>query len=83
MDVKEGGVGSGVETQFDKDIFYKTIVSPRSQEMEEIDTMTQSDGAVDIEVVLDFFDRAIRKVRKYSSLPLLLPGWKDRENDPV
>lgn len=82
MDVKEGGVGSGVETQFDKDIFYKTIVSPRSQEMEEIDTMTQSDGAVDIEVVLDFFDRAIRKVRKYSSLPLLLPGWKDRENDP-
>ncbi|EED91329.1 ATP dependent DNA ligase 1 [Thalassiosira pseudonana CCMP1335] len=58
--------------KFDKDVFYKTI----------IDTMTQSDGAVDIEVVLDFFDRAIRKVRKYSSLPLLLPGWKDRENDP-
>jgi hypothetical protein len=34
-----------------------------------------------VEAVLDSFDRAIRKVRKYTVLPLLLPGWKEREDD--
>lgn len=34
-----------------------------------------------MEAVLDSFNRAIRKVRKYTALPLLLPGWKEREDD--
>lgn len=34
-----------------------------------------------MEAVLDSFNRAIRKVRKYTVLPLLLPGWKEREDD--
>ena len=60
--------------EFDKSLFYDQILSPESVEY------TQ-DGEVDVEALLESFDQAIRKVRKYTVLPLLLPGWKDREDD--
>ena len=63
------------EKVFDKSLFYDEMLSNHSEEFAE-------DGAVDVEAVLESFDRAIRKVRKYSVMPLLLPGWKDREDDP-
>lgn len=60
---------------FDRSLFYDEILSRESVEY------TQR-GEMDVEAVLESFDQVIRKVRKYTVLPLLLPGWKDREDDP-
>lgn len=47
--------------------------------MENNDCFSQyNDGTVDIEELLDLFDKAMSKVRKIATIPLLLPGWKKR-----
>jgi hypothetical protein len=60
---------------FDKSLFYDDVVSLQAE--------IESEDGVDVQAVLDAFDRAIRKVRKYTVLPLLFPGWKDREDDGI
>jgi hypothetical protein len=62
------------DKQFDRALFYDQVLSP-SDYIEDL----LEDG--DVEAILDSFDRAIHKVRKYTVIPLLLPGWRDREDE--
>eukprot|EP00804_Cyclotella_cryptica_P014014 CCRYP_002509-RA/>CCRYP_002509-RA protein AED:0.24 eAED:0.24 QI:97/0.66/0.75/1/0.66/0.75/4/0/477 len=64
--------------EFDRSIFYDKFISSEN----DVYDFTQSDGSLDVEAVLDSFDRAIRKVRKYTVLPMFLPGRRDRQDDP-
>jgi len=67
-----------IQCNFDSDILYKSIVSPQHR-MENNNCFSQyNDGTVVIEELLDFFDKAMSKVRKIATIPLLLPGWKKR-----
>lgn len=64
------------EKEFDKSLFYNDVLSDSSEEFAE-------EGGVNVEAVLESFDKAIRKIRKYSVMPLLLPGWKDIGDSPA
>ncbi len=67
-----------IQCNFNTDILYKSIVSPQYRR-ENNDCFSQyNDGSVDIEDLLDLFDKAMRKVRKIATIPFLLPGWKER-----
>jgi hypothetical protein len=69
---------SGVGTsEFDHTIFYNRLASSDDY----ICDATDSNGIVDVEAILDRFDIGTKKRRKYASLPLLLPGWKERNGD--
>ena len=78
-DVTENGIDINLlplppkNKKFDKSIFYNKILSKHAEEY-------SLDGELDVESIVDSFDQAIRKVRKYAVLPLLLPGWKERED---
>ncbi|KAL7497365.1 hypothetical protein ACHAWT_006377 [Skeletonema menzelii] len=66
---------------FDKSLLYNEMLSPISLQ-ENVDCFANDDGTLDIEDVLENFGHFARKVRKYAYVPLLLPGWKEREGDP-
>jgi len=71
---------SGVGTsEFDHTIFYSSLASSYGYGCAY--DATDSNGIVDVEAILDRFDIGTKKRRKYATLPLLLPGWKERNGD--
>jgi len=69
----------GEASNFDQDIFYNDLTSPYNR-IE--DTHAESGGVVDIEDILAIFGDRLKKRRKYATVPLLLPGWKERTDNP-
>lgn len=72
----ESGDGSD---DFDQSIFYNYLTAPYKRVEDVKDDET---GAVDMESVVERFEIGVKKRRKYGTIPLLLPGWKEREGDP-
>mmetsp|Transcript_44054 Transcript_44054/g.93790 ORF Transcript_44054/g.93790 Transcript_44054/m.93790 type:complete len:711 (+) Transcript_44054:140-2272(+) len=69
----------GGEGGFDRTIFYDGFTTPYKLDQGEVDS---DDGVVDVEAVVENFAMGTRKRRKYATLPLLLPGWKERPDHP-
>lgn len=46
------------------------------------DVRDSETGAVDIEALVERFQNSTKKRRRLASVPLLLPGWKEREDNP-
>lgn len=72
----------GEKGQFDQSIFYKEFIAPHNHIEDEdgfVDLITR---AVDVEAIVENFAIGTRKRRKIATMPLLLPGWKDREGHP-
>jgi hypothetical protein len=65
--------------EFDHSIFYSNFISPNYC----VRVAADSKGTVDVEAILDRFDVVTKKRRKYATLPLLLPGWKDRKDSNI
>ncbi len=63
-------------SEFDHSIFYSNFAFPNDC----VRVATDSNGIVDVEAILDRFDVVTKKRRKYATLPLLLPGWKERKD---
>ena len=69
---------AGVEiSEFDHTIFYSNLVPS----IDYVREATDSIGNVDVEAILNRFDVGTKKRTKYATLPLLLPGWKERKDD--
>lgn len=66
---------------FDKALLYNDLLSPVSLH-EDVNCFETNGGTLDIDDVLENFGHFARKVRKYASVPLFLPGWKEREGQP-
>ena len=69
----------GAAIKFDRDIIYNDLTSSYKRVE---DVCEESGGVVDIEVILENFAKGMKKRRKYATVPLLLPGWKERKDDP-
>ena len=83
---------------FDKSIFYNDLTSTSSQKKTSTEEVKENDinvdisyadfgtadggPAVDIDTIVDNFQMGMKKRRKYATVPLLLPGWKGREDNP-
>lgn len=69
---------AGVEiSEFDHTIFYSNLVPS----IDYVREATDSIGNVDVEAILNRFDVGTKKRTKYATLPLLLPGWKERKDN--
>ena len=72
----------GEKSEFDQSIFYNDLTAPYKR-IEDEDSFADSDtGALDIEAVVENFTMGTRKRRRFATVPLLLPGWKEREGHP-
>ncbi|KAL7547792.1 hypothetical protein ACHAWF_011057 [Thalassiosira exigua] len=71
----------GEMSEFDQSLFYNDLTAPFNR-VEDADGLSDSNGTVDVEAILLNFDMGARKRRKQGTLPLLLPGWKDRRDHP-
>ena len=71
--------GDDEEGRFDQEIFYNDLTATYKRIEDVRDSET---GAVDIEAFVDRFHFGAKKRRRLKTIPLLLPGWKEREGDP-
>ena len=76
---KKASTGVGT-SKFDHTIFYSSLLLPSKDCA--VDATSDASGVVDVEAILDRFDSGTKKRRKYATLPLLLPGWKERKDNP-
>ena len=58
------------------------LIRPCDRVAREAIIAADAGGAVDVDAVVDLFALGTRKRRKFATVPLLLPGWKDREDRP-
>ena len=67
------------QSSFDQTILYNDLTAhyKRIEDARDSDT-----GAVDINAFVERFQIGMKKRRKLMTVPLLLPGWKEREHDP-
>ncbi|KAL9188308.1 hypothetical protein ACHAXT_006686 [Thalassiosira profunda] len=77
---KEGGV------KFDRELFYNEFTS-RDNRVEDEENFVQSEegggGVLDVEAIVNNFQMSARRKRKYATVPLLLPGWKQRDSPGI
>ena len=71
----------GVGGDFNQDIFYNDLTAPYKR-VDDFDLKDEETGAVDANVIADRFEMGAKKRRRYASIPLHLPGWKEREDSP-
>lgn len=68
--------------EFDRGLFYGDAVAAAPPPDPPVAGADDAAGPVDVEALLDNFAVGARKRRKYATLPLLLPGWRERGDRP-
>jgi len=64
---------------FDQSIFYNDLTD-HYKRVEDVEYSATE--AVDIDAFVEKFEMGTKKRRRYATVPLLLPGWKERKDNP-